>query len=298
MAEYASSLTGDEWEDLAHQLLLRRHPSYQQVPAEHKGDYGVDGFTSDGCVYQCYGPDPMIPIKKRYEDQRDKATSDLGKVVKNRTVIAGWLGTPITRWVLFVPRFDSAELVSHVASKAFAIRAGGYEEFGADFEGRVHDASQYGPEIDWALSTKTDFLLPLKDLGGDESPVELSSRWVETLRDKLAHVEELSEDRARQMMVELQRWYAKGVSLRTGLREFPTAQEGYIEVVKSTEAAVAIDLMLNHESPLATLRRLRSELAAAIKDQVPALGGRAGDELALALVAEWLMDCSLDWRDT
>ena len=54
--QYLSS--GEEWEKLCNSCYRIRYQEqgYQEIPAKYKGDGGIEGFTKNGIVYQCYCP--------------------------------------------------------------------------------------------------------------------------------------------------------------------------------------------------------------------------------------------------
>src|SRR5260370_20294099 len=114
----------DEWQEHCN-ALLRLHYGweYQTVPDKDRGDLGMEGFSRDGCAYQCYAAEPGLTTTQLYQRQRDKMTVDLGKLMVNDVAICDLLGDiRIRRWVFLVPVFDSRELVRHAASKANELR--------------------------------------------------------------------------------------------------------------------------------------------------------------------------------
>ncbi|MDP3984840.1 MAG: hypothetical protein Q8Q52_07565 [Acidimicrobiia bacterium] len=127
MPEVALAWGGDEWEDRC-LLLLRvryRPPSphhFQHVPADDQGDHGVEGFSSDGHLYQCYAPNPQLKIKDRFEDQRDKLTEDVGKLIANADGIAALLGPlKIKKYFFMVPVHDSKRVNASSGAEAGAV---------------------------------------------------------------------------------------------------------------------------------------------------------------------------------
>lgn len=114
-------LSGKEWQHYANQLLRLHYGQrdYQPVPDRHHGDGGIEGFSiSDGCAYQAYGCDEPISVAERYEKQRDKMTEDIVKFISNKKILQSIFGDiKISRWILFVPSYDSKDIVSHAAKK-------------------------------------------------------------------------------------------------------------------------------------------------------------------------------------
>ena len=92
--------SGDDWESYCRQLLTQRYgTSYQPVPDRDRGDFGIDGFTSDGEVFQCYAAQDPLGDADLRKKQRVKITEDLKKLENNIEVVSQ-LTAPakINRW--------------------------------------------------------------------------------------------------------------------------------------------------------------------------------------------------------
>jgi hypothetical protein len=111
---------GEEWEKHI-QILLKMHygvGNYQEVKAKHMGDYGIEGYSTCGSVFQCYATE-AYETKQKYEAQRNKITTDINKFINNKDKLIEVFGkTIINRWILLVPSFDSVWLVQHASKKA------------------------------------------------------------------------------------------------------------------------------------------------------------------------------------
>lgn len=71
----------DDWQLAVNLWLTARYGlgSYQKVPDRHVGDFGIEGFSTDGNAYQSYAPEALTTAKDLYEKQRDKMTADINK---------------------------------------------------------------------------------------------------------------------------------------------------------------------------------------------------------------------------
>lgn len=86
---------GNDWEKHCLSLLRMRYRApgqFEIVPALDEGDLGIEGFSHDGCAYQCYATMGPLPLRVRYERQRDKLTEDVEKLDTNRAELIGILG--------------------------------------------------------------------------------------------------------------------------------------------------------------------------------------------------------------
>lgn len=114
---------GDSWERLCQVCLkIKFNGNYIEVPAS-PGDYGIDGYTTDGDVYQCYCPERECSDGDLYESQRDKVTRDTAKLDKYKGQLQKLLnGTKIKRWYLLTPKITTNDLLFHCAAKEVEIK--------------------------------------------------------------------------------------------------------------------------------------------------------------------------------
>src|SRR5262245_44850065 len=117
---------GNQWERRVNGWLHLRYPGgrYEEVPAEHKGDYGIEGFSRDGIAYQCYAPRGPLKVKELYENQRRKLTEDINKFINRKADLGKLFGDlKIKSWCLVVPDHRSAKLVQHATEKAQLVQS-------------------------------------------------------------------------------------------------------------------------------------------------------------------------------
>ncbi|MEL6399256.1 MAG: hypothetical protein AAFR26_09245, partial [Cyanobacteria bacterium J06626_4] len=129
---------GEEWEAYIKRLLKCHYGpgNYQDVPARHKGDFGIEGYsTTDGCAYQCYAAQEPCTVQHRYESQRNKITTDINKFIYNDKELKKIFGeTLIRRWILMVPISESAQLMQHASKKAAEVIKANLAYVSSDFK--------------------------------------------------------------------------------------------------------------------------------------------------------------------
>lgn len=117
---------GDEWEDFCQRCLKikHQHQNIKPVPGDSGGDYGLDGFNTNGDAYQCYCPEKEYTDKELYGHQRDKITSDIQKLYdykdKLRTILNG---CKIKTWHFTTPLIKSKELILHCNTKESLVKS-------------------------------------------------------------------------------------------------------------------------------------------------------------------------------
>ena len=73
------NMNGNAWEDLCVRCYRMKYQEqhYVAIPAVHKGDAGIEGYTKSGIVHQCYCPERSYSDNELYDHQRDKLSADI-----------------------------------------------------------------------------------------------------------------------------------------------------------------------------------------------------------------------------
>ncbi len=292
--------SGDEWQQYCSQLLALRHgESYQRVPDRDRGDFGIEGFTSDGLLYQCYAAqDPLSP-GDLYSKQRDKMTADLKKLQDNDATIAR-LTRPckIRIWVLLVPRCDTKRLIEHASEKAEQLRSAGLESLDPNFVVRVLTSDDFQPEVS-KLEVVARALLPSTlepsneevDSWPDQDPTgaEKLGRKVEALDG------ENESDRRSQLLNAFIRHYLQAAAMGDTLRRLhPQVWERLNHEREARERVLAAAQLLNQSQAGNTIISEVDLMHARIESVIPPLAGGQAEQLAWGIVAEWLIRCPLE----
>ena len=299
--------TRKEWEARVDQLLRLHYQigEYQTVPDAHRGDFGVEGFSTDGCAYQAYSPDEPLSIKERYEKQRDKITADINKFINNADELAQLFdGTVIRRWILVVPRHDSARLIQHAKKKAKEVHNRALPYVSDDFEILVITDAYFERER-----------AQLDRFGLDEIRIEVNPSDgppIEELEDEIeglglldnlhTKTEKLptltTEAKRREFRSEMARNYLIGQKILGEFqRSHPTTYQVLVLEKRAREGRLRVDTLVSGEAPG---ERLSSEIqlfADKIEDRLPHVHSETRNALALEAVSDWLLRCPLDFPD-
>jgi hypothetical protein len=141
----------DGWQLFALQLAQRRHTpqDIQTVPDRVRGDAGIEFFSTDGCVYQCYAPEEVADTAKAASAMKAKGSRDLQKLIANQTIIAGLLqSVKARRWILLCPFLDDKEVVAFVRKKGEEIKGHYLAFLSNDFEALVQSQQDFAGEIE------------------------------------------------------------------------------------------------------------------------------------------------------
>ncbi|MEU5234666.1 hypothetical protein AB0G82_36285 [Streptomyces anulatus] len=268
----------------------------QVVPARHRGDLGIEAFTYDGCAFQCYAAQEPIPVKERYEKQRNKLTTDLAKLEERQEKFVTLLGNvKIKRYMFMVPYFDSHELVQHASTKASEYRAKSLPHLDATFQIVVVDEDAYA-DVREEVLLKPRPLIEVQDHSPEEVAAWISanSRAVTTAERKLQRL--IQDDPRRIQAIEgLIMQYIKGENALAHMRrKYPDNWE------RTTRYRNHKEQLLIFEYPSTdigfnSLAKIAKEIEHELKEDVPALDSRLRNAIAWASIADWIMRCPLDF---
>lgn len=290
-----------EWQRWVSRLLFLKygHDGYQRVPDKHGGDLGIEGFSRDGCAYQCYVADEPASTKSLYEKQRDKVTSDLQKFTSNASELATLLApTRIRTWVLVVPRYESAPLLMHCAGKADEIRKVGLPYVADDFVVHVCDDEPWEVYANQLRREGLDELTvttakpAAKDI---EAWAGANTARVQTLRSK---AERLTLPNTLDRFVHGSvRAYIQGQNAYERLRDdLPEVCDDVLRIKDALEEQLETDCAVS-AGPRVTYRDVEARFSSRLLERWPKMSPELRTRLVAEAMADWLLRCPLYFED-
>jgi len=120
MSSFFDNFSPKEWEYFC-EVMLRQHygaKNFYPVPDQDGGDLGLEFFTFDGTLFQCYYPDQGIEMKEYKKRIQKKINDDLNKLKKNEIEISKLLDCiSINQWVLLTPENKSKDFIPYCNKK-------------------------------------------------------------------------------------------------------------------------------------------------------------------------------------
>ena len=299
MADPIRDWDGDAWEEHCMNLLrLRYGQDLQEIPAERKPDLGIEAYSLDGALYQCYAPLEPLSVPARYATQRDKLTADVNKLAKNEQELLKLLGElKISRYVFLVPIFDGVDLPTHCTTKAQEVLEWGLGFIADDFQVVAQTDAAFPAEKAQLISLGTIALnLPIPTIDQDRVKAwqEAHETWIENLVRKVAR---LGTDGWNQAQIEdlLLTHYLAGQDMLGELREespevwelLEAGRSGRMNLLASEQA---FDIDPPHKRFVDVRDREQEEYA-----ELPGITKTTAAHLAWGTTAEWLLECSLDF---
>lgn len=297
---------GDGWESLMQICFRLKYESehYQQTPAS-PGDYGIEGFTETGKVFQCYCPDYDMKSNELYEKQRDKITKDLKKIERNGNDLKRFLGDrKIKEWIFVTPEYRMNELVAHCKQKCDELRQLGLDILDNDFKIVIHDLNNFSREIPIALDTSDKKLF----IKADHHNANAITQWKDeqiSLSDNALrkHTKRFTsgginvDDKANSLTESTIRDFLNGESiLRKWQQLHPEAYDKFLILFSELEKDVSQKCMF----PTNDNNKMYDELKQMVSDKIQNSFFKYLDAITISqltdrCMAYWLLRCPLDF---
>jgi hypothetical protein len=296
---------GEEWEEYIQSLLKRYYGpgNYQELPAKHGGDFGIEGYSTDGCAYQCYAKQEPCTTLELYEAQRDKITTDIGKFMANKVALVKLFGgTLINRWILVVPRHESASLAQHASKKTEEVLRVGLPYVSDDFKIIIVTDSSFKREMnELANAGVIRIEIDTKNLEIEardrKSWLESNDCLVENLHIKANKIPKLSADKNLEVfkhhMIDN---YLRGQNLLSYISEnFPDIYVKLNTCKRTYEYHLQTTSLIIDNKPDQHLIEAIEGYSCELGKSVPSLPSETIMILKSEAVSDWLMRCPLDF---
>ena len=305
-------MNGNDWEDLCVKCYRLRYQkdNYTPIPAVQGGDAGIEGFTQNGIVHQCYCPEREYSDDDLYEHQRNKLTTDIEKL-KNNAKRLKELGVPsVTEWHFNIPEYRDPRIIAHAVKKCKEVitlkenQPQDYLHIADDFQIVIKTAEDFTLEISRIIRTNlTNMKINLAIKHAEEPDwSKCDSQKVANISRKIKAVMLVDDDNeALNKVIGIYvGYYISGLEILTGLRmNFPEIYEDVFQLEQSYKREVSVKTLMN------TDKRMNSQLFNDIlnefqnkleKDFSDVFTQASIGELKQDLIASWLADCSMEFR--
>jgi len=290
---------GDGWQAYVLQLVQLRHKpqNVQTVPDRVRGDAGIEFFSTDGCLYQCYAPEEIGDTAKAASAMKAKASRDLQKLVTFQKEIAKLLQCiKAKRWILLCPFLDDKDVVAFVRQKGEMIKKCGVSFVSDDFEALVQSQQDFVSELGQlrllSLGPSLQIPVPSEDDVRFKSDGEITSRLVEKLTRAFP--------RATASQIETRKiGYIRAHLLRENaldlLREdHALLWERSIRCLDAEESRL-IALGSGSGHPGQQLMDSVARIEDSLVHDLPDLPRSVITQIALGTISDWLFRCPLDF---
>ena len=297
------AFNGRSWEDLCQQVFKSRYAvdGYLAMPTS-PGDFGIEGYTAHtGLAFQCYCPEKICGSGELYENQRDKITTDLGKLRTNVSELTKRLGsTKICEWNFVSPTIDKNQLLRHAKTKESEVRGWGLPILAPNFTILLKDGEFYQRDIGEIQSLNGRPLL------FDLTPPQLA----ELTADFGEYESNIQRKSGLRVGSSGNMGKRTSILVQTTTESFLQSTQ-YLQRIESTAPTVYFSLTrLFREfelqvretgatwtgTPEELTTKLRSELEERInRDLDGKIDGTTASQIARQMIARWIAVCQLDF---
>ena len=309
---FEGKLNGDSWEDICQSCyrMMYRNVHYTEIPAVQGGDGGIEGFTQNGIVNQCYCPEREYSENELYEHQRDKMTHDINKLLspeyKKRLLK---LGVPVIReWHFVVPFYKDSRIIEHAETKRKEVlehkekNPKQYDYIDSNFIIVIKQAEDFAVEITRIIRkslTATKLNLAVRAVEKpdwehcDSEKVANISRKVKAV---MVDVDDDDEDLNDIVYVEA---YIKGMEIMRMLRvSFTEIYEDVYGLEQSYKKQVKVQTRFNTDRSMniKVFNDILQDFEKQLKDACKYFTPESIIELKTDIISMWLADCSMQFR--
>lgn len=297
---------GNTWEDFCQLCFKRKYESdgYQEMPATFKGDLGIEGYTRTGILFQCYCPDLEYNPTKLYEEQRDKITKDLNKLIVNQKELKAYLGEiRVCKWIFVTPGYNNREIVRHCREKGEEFRKINLDLLSDDFDVLIHDIEFFSAEIPIILAFKQDKLdIQIPEKQTSEEIADWRSKEISLVDTALLkHGQRISKSVSNYAErvniitdVTIRNFLNGNMMIRKWSELFPDQYEKFEKVIDQFEESVIEKCAVADGSNNNELYEdIKKELQTKIKSSLDFLDDTMIDRLVASVMADWIMRCPI-----
>lgn len=309
---YEGKLNGDAWEELCQSCYRIRYQSehYTEIPAIYGGDGGIEGFTQNGIVNQCYYPEKEFSDNELYEHQRDKLSKDIKKLLspeyKERLQD---LGVPIIKeWHFVIPFYKDSRIIKHANTKKLEVLKKKkenplqYNYISEDFIIIIKQAEDFKFEITKTIrnslvDTKLD--LTIRKIKAPHWE-KCDSEKVDNIRRKvIAVMNTINEEDLNEVVDTFVKAYVNGMEIMRVLRiSYAEIYEDIYTLEQTYKKQVHIKTRLNTNQSLNIniFNDILDDFETKLKANCQYFSEASIIELKTDIISMWLADCSMQFR--
>lgn len=297
---------GNSWESFCQVCFKMKYEveGYQEMPA-WQGDLGIEGFTRNGILFQCYCPNEEYTPDKLYEEQRDKITTDLKKLVTNEIELKKYLKTTkVKQWIFVTPGYKKKDIVKHCQDKAEEYRNMNLSILEDDFDVLIYDIDFFAAEIPLVLNyrnrkieinpttEKTDVEIAdwkTKEISLVDNAIRKHGQRIDSnVSNRYNKINALTEH-------SIEHFLNGNIAVKIMQEKFPTDYEKFIRVVSLFEKKLTEICIVNTGDNNALYRQIEVDLKTKLKEAFNYIDETTIDRLTEQVLADWILRCPINF---
>lgn len=302
MSAYIENLSPKEWEVFC-AIMLRYHYTAQnfwEVPDEDQSDLGLEFFTIDGTLFQCYYPDLNVDMAAYKKKIQKKIREDLDKLEKYAPEIAALLDDIIVKqWVLIIPELKSKDLIRYCNKKkrelleknlsfidpnVFQVKI----ETSASFpEGELFAKGVYSKAIDIPLAEVT----AMEKAAWQQENSKFSANIVRKSNALIGNQSDVFQDRVVTKYIQIEKFLDQ-------LREdHPDLHELVEDSARAQLENMTDESLLQENLDKEFVRNIVKSNSDAFSKHSKFMSEKNMQSLSFGYLSKWLAECYMDFRN-
>jgi hypothetical protein len=302
----------DLWEEMIDSCYRIRYQDegYQKVPAIYLGDFGIEGYTHNGIVYQCWCPKKEYSDDQLYDKQRDKMTEDINKLINNGKGLKSIGIDKIKEWHFVVPEYRDKRILKHRTDKKKEVleakKIKKLDYIHSNFNILIKTEEDFYKEINILLNIDKSFKYDFSfNHTGEINWDDCSSEKVENIKRKLKAIltsdsDEIDEERLKRLLGIYVSYYKKGIEILNQIQiSNPELYESISKISHTykIQAQVKCDMNNNRSINRTLFNSIIDEFESNLKEAFGKIMTTTSvAELKNDLVSSWLADCHMEFR--
>ncbi|ENX41570.1 hypothetical protein [Acinetobacter sp. NIPH 2100] len=300
MSDIFFNFDGDKWEKFCEKMIRHHYtqPYFTSVTADDRGDCGLEFFTKDGSIFQCYFPDPQYSMAEYKKHVQKKIRTDIMKLKTYEKDIKNFLDDiVIKQWVLLLPDNRTKDLITYCNSYKRKILSENVSYLHpVDFAVKIETADSYPASKLYALKYGDELInLPFKHI--DESAISSfkDSYFEKNISRKSSFISNKPEVFANSMTNK----YLKITNYLEDLRDnfpdtFQEVEECGRMLLGKMQDLIEIEGM---DPDLKFIKAVRDQNELEITEIFNSIISKFNrSELSYGYIAKWIAECNMDFE--
>lgn len=301
MSDIFFNYDGTKWEIFCEKMIRHHYtqPYFTSVPATDRGDCGLEFFTRDGSIFQCYFPDPKYSMSEYKKHVQTKIRTDLKKLKTYENQINNFLDDiVIKQWVLLIPNNKTKDLITYCNTKKREILKENIVFIDKDnFTVKIETAESYPSSKHFALKYSDELIhINTKEINEDILLDFKDSIFEKNIKRKSNYVSKKPEIFSKNMI-------GKYLNITTYLDELRfTFPDTYQEIEECGRMLLSKMQDMIEIEELEPNNKFIQAVKAQNEIQINSLFGTIiskynRDELPYGLISKWIAECNMDFYD-
>jgi hypothetical protein len=294
-------LDGDKWESLIQTVFKRKYDTYQHMTPS-PGDLGIEGFVlHEGIMIQCYCPEEDYDAGTLHNKQRDKITTDIKKLSKNKKEILKRIGDcKVSQWLFITPRIGKHDIHTHARNKEEEVKAEELEFIADNFQVLVKDLGHFIHDIRQQQIIGGEQLTFSSASGEVITEPALTTEYDENIREKnkiRSVIKDIYKPKNHTRLNELtKKLYLEGYDiLRRIFNQSPELYARIAKLVNNFEDDVETDSMTWEDSPQKLVASVEQRLIERLTKDAYISVIEHEDLVSITkhMAAKWIAECPM-----